>query len=59
MSRAEYERVRSEPHRFAVFPGHELPDVEVVVERRDGYAVVQKNEGAPERIAERTDPRTG
>ena len=57
MSRAEYERIRSESHRFAVFPGHELPGVETVVERRDGYAVVQKDEGAPERIAERTDPR--
>lgn len=58
MSRAEYEWVRAEPHRFAVFPGHEVPDLEKIVERRHGYAVVQKEEGAPEWIAERTDPRT-
>ena len=57
MSRAEYEQVRSESHRFAVFPGHEVTEVERVVERRNGYDVVQKDEGAPERIAERTDPR--
>jgi hypothetical protein len=58
MTRAEYEELRSEPHQFAVHPGHEYPDVEEVVDRRKGYDVVSKNQGIPEKIAERTDPRS-
>jgi hypothetical protein len=57
MTRAEYEELRSDPHQFAVHPGHEFPDVERVVARLKGYDVVMKNRGAPERIAEQTDPR--
>jgi hypothetical protein len=58
MTRAEYEQLRSEPHHFAVHPGHEYPEVEEVVDRRKGYDIVSKNEGIPEKIAERTDPRS-
>ena len=58
MTRAEYEHIRSDPHTFAVHPGHEIPDVEEVVERRKGYSIVRKGRGVPERIAEETDPRT-
>jgi hypothetical protein len=57
MTASEYEQLRSESHQFAVYPGHEYPDVERVIDRRKGYDIVQKNEGAPERIAEQTDPR--
>jgi hypothetical protein len=57
MTQSEYEHVRAESDRFAVFPGHEIPDVESVVDRRKGYHIVEKKEGAPERIAEQTDPR--
>jgi hypothetical protein len=57
MTRMEYERLRSDPHQFAVHPGHEFPDVEEVVERRRGYDIVSKNSGRPEQIAEQTDPR--
>jgi hypothetical protein len=57
MTQAEYEQLRSESHQFAVYPGHEDSDVERVVDRRKGYDLVQKNKGAPERIAEQTDPR--
>jgi hypothetical protein len=42
---AEYERiVRDSPSgsRFVVKPGHEIPDVETVVERHDKYTVVEK-----------------
>jgi hypothetical protein len=56
MTRAEYEELRSDPRHFAVHPGHEFPDVETVVAERKGYSVVSKNSGAPERIAEQTDP---
>lgn len=57
MTHPEYEELRSDSHQFAVYPGHEIPDVERVVDRRKGYDVVKKTEGAPERIAEQTDPR--
>jgi hypothetical protein len=57
MGHGEYEELRSDPQLFAVYPGHEVPDVEAVAAKRDGYVIVRKNTGAPERIAEQTDPR--
>jgi restriction endonuclease Mrr len=57
MTHSEYETLRSESHQFAVYPGHEYPDVERVIARQKGYDIVQKSRGAPERIAEQTDPR--
>jgi hypothetical protein len=56
--RSEYEQIRADPTHFAVAPGHEIADVEVVVERRDGYDIIRKREGVPARIAEETDPRS-
>jgi hypothetical protein len=53
----EYEAVRGDSALFAVKPGHEVEDVETVVERKDGYWVVRKAPGAPQRIARETDPR--
>jgi len=38
----EYRRVRSQPIWFAVKPGHELGEVEVVVEETLRYNVVEK-----------------
>jgi hypothetical protein len=38
----EYERVHAQPHRFVVAPGHLNPELERIVERRDGYDVVEK-----------------
>ena len=57
MTPAEYEEIRSEPHQFAVHPGHEYPDVESIVARLKGYDIVRKNRGVPAQIAEQTDPR--
>jgi hypothetical protein len=37
-----YARVRSDPRRFILVPGHERGDVEWVVARDDGYIVVEK-----------------
>lgn len=42
MTIEEYRRVRRSPRRFVVAPGHEVPDVEVVVESGDGFVVVEK-----------------
>lgn len=39
---AAFERVRAEPLWFLVAPGHEQPETETVVERREGYLIVQK-----------------
>ena len=58
LGRDEYERLRAEPHLFAVSHGHVAPDVEEVVEERKGYDVVRKFEGVPTEIAEATDPRS-
>jgi hypothetical protein len=57
LSIREYEGVRSNPRRFMVLPGHERLDVEIVVERRPGYFVVEKLDQAGERAVE-TDPRS-
>src|SRR5690349_13222945 len=38
----EYARVRSDPRAFVVLPGHELPDVEEVVDRNERFVVVRK-----------------
>jgi hypothetical protein len=54
---AEYEQVRQRPKHFVVVPGHDVVDVERVVERTDRYAVVEKLPGAPAKIALERDPR--
>jgi hypothetical protein len=38
----EYRRVRQSPDRFFVVPGHELADLERVVERHHAYLVIEK-----------------
>jgi hypothetical protein len=53
---AEYEQVRSDPCRFAIVNGHEIPFAEEVVERHERYAVVRKLH-ASGAIARETDPR--
>jgi len=54
----DYEEVRADPRRYIVIPGHEVPEFEVAIDHRDGYDVVEKREGLPAEIAERTDPRS-
>ena len=52
----EYEAVRSSPYRFFVVPGHDIPDVEDVVERHGRYDVVEKHRGESAAVAAATDP---
>ncbi len=52
----EYEAVRAHALRFAVLAGHEIPDVETVVERHSRYAVVQKR-GRVVALVRDQDPR--
>jgi hypothetical protein len=56
ISVGEYREVRADPHQFAVVPGHEILDVEDVVDRRDRYLVVAKPAATHARTAE-SDPR--
>jgi hypothetical protein len=58
MTLPEYEAIRSDGNRFAVKPGHEIAEVEVVIERKDNYLVVQKL-GAGAAVAAERDPRAG
>jgi len=53
----EYEHVRASGRRFALVDGHEVPDLEAVVERSERFVVVEKHPGGPAEVAERSDPR--
>ena len=52
-----YERVRADPAQFVIVPGHEIPDVEDVVEQHGTYDVIRKRPGGPAELARGTDPR--
>ena len=58
MSAPEYESMRKEATLFAVYPGHEIPEVEDVVAKHDRYDIVRKHAGEPAEYARKTDPRT-
>jgi hypothetical protein len=58
VSTRQYTEVRQHPARFLVLPGHEMTDVESLVEQHEEFVVVEKLPGEPRRIAEETDPRT-
>jgi hypothetical protein len=51
-----YESVRGYPARFLTVPGHEIAEIEDVVERRESYQVVEKIEVFAE-IAMSGNPR--
>ncbi len=52
----EYEAVRRIPTHFFVVPGHEVPEIEQVVEENERYVVVEKF-GEAGIAAVRLDPR--
>jgi hypothetical protein len=53
----EYEQLRQNPRRFAVLPGHEVLDIEEVVERNERYLVVEKHVDTHDQV-EAADPRS-
>jgi hypothetical protein len=55
MTISEYERVRSQDDRFAVYPGHELEELEWVAERNERFVVVDKRPMAEPFVED--DPR--
>ena len=54
----EYEAVRAKATQFAVVPGHEVLDIERVVERHPNYLVVEKQDPDAEEVARETDTQT-
>ncbi len=57
MALSAYAEVRSDFDRFLVVPGHEIEDIEEVVERHAGYLVVAKRRGMAMAMAKATDDR--
>jgi hypothetical protein len=53
-----YERVRSDPALFVVVPGHEIPDVESIVEPHEAFNIIRKDPGGPAELAGALDPRS-
>jgi hypothetical protein len=43
LTAADYQRIRKSPDRFIVRPGHEITEIERVVEERAGFDVVEKD----------------
>ena len=54
---SDYERVRRDPTHFFVAPGHEVADVETVLESHSDWVLVEKDEAEARDAAEETDPR--
>jgi len=42
LSRSEYEGLRRHPTHFAVLPGHQIPEIERVIEEHEHFFVVEK-----------------
>ena len=56
LTRAEYEAVRLVPTHFPILPGHQVPEVERVVEKTKRFYIVEKFGTAGLHAVER-DPR--
>lgn len=50
ISFAEYEEIRSSPIRFAIAPGHDVGQIEQVVEEAEDHVVVEKTGRAAELV---------
>jgi hypothetical protein len=56
LTEAEYESVRADPCTFLLAEGHQIPDIEEVIERHDGWNMIRKGPEVEE-IVRATDPR--
>jgi hypothetical protein len=52
-----YERTRSKSDHFIVLPGHQVDDMEELVEDHGGFYVIAKTPPEAKQIAEDMDPR--
>ncbi len=57
LTHERYEMIRRSPRRFIVTPSHVMPEVDAVVDRQEGYVVVEKQDEAGD-AAESSDPRS-
>jgi len=57
LAQHDYERIRADSTLFVIVPGHEVPDLERIVSRGDGFVVVQKIGEDAAALARDTDPR--
>lgn len=57
LSREAYERTRANSTQFILRPGHQAADIEEIVATEADYVVVEKHEGEPAALAQKTDPR--
>lgn len=57
LRRADYERVRAESRQFVIRPGHEVPDVETVIERNEDWSIIRKDPEVLDTV-ESLDPRS-
>jgi hypothetical protein len=57
IDRKEYEKLRSDSTTFAVVSGHEIRDVEEILERHETYDVVRKTAEDAKQVARATDER--
>lgn len=53
---SDYERVRRSSDHFFVVPGHEVDEVEILIESHEEWVVIQKKPEVRE-VVEATDPR--
>ena len=56
LRKADYEKVRSDSRHFLIVSGHEIPDVETVIEDHGKWTVIEKNPEVTETV-ESLDPR--
>jgi hypothetical protein len=56
---SDYQRVRSDNDRFVVVPGHQDEEIEQVVERGEGYFVVDKRPEAEPLVGADGEPASG
>ena len=56
LTRPGYERIRSDSNSFFVVPGHEIPEIEQIIESTEEYVVVAKL-GTGGVVAAHLDPR--
>lgn len=54
----EYQEVRGKPTRFFIAPGHEIAEIERMIETNDRFAVVEKRPGLPATLAAQAAGRT-
>jgi hypothetical protein len=56
LRKADYEKVRSESRHFLIARGHEISDIETVIENHGDWTVIEKNPEVTETV-ESLDPR--